>query len=108
MEKTLTGFGSLGFFETKVPDLGLSAAIKGSSAKLSIKNKGGLPLPVHLTFLLADGSVAEKHMGADVWKDKSTLDLKVKFDQPISQVALGAADIPDADRSDNKHVEDVR
>ncbi len=107
--KDLDWFWQPWFFEALVPDLGFeSVALSGNSAKLTIENKGGMPLPVHLTFVLADGSVEERHESPEVWKEKDSINLKFKFDQPVKQVALGGPTIPDADRSDNLHQVEVR
>lgn len=91
------------FFWQGYPDLALEdVAIKGKKAKLRVTRPGGLPLPIHLTFLLKDGTEQQAHYTALAWKDGTeAVELKFRFKEAIEQIKLGGADIPDVHPSDN-------
>ena len=91
------------FFETKTPDLALSAvAAKGKSLKATITNKGGLPLPVYLTVTYEDGRTLRVNYPASVWKaGNATFEAKFAVEAQVKSIDLGGELVPDVAKADN-------
>jgi hypothetical protein len=86
------------------PDLSIDAvSIASGSAHITIRNKGGIPLPVEITVLYADGTSDIKHYTAAVWEfnDTQTFDVPVKTDKQVTIINLGNKAIPDSHHQDN-------
>ena len=104
-EQDLSWFWKPWFFETGVPDLAIKPVkIKGKKANLMIENKGTIPVPIHLTVTLKDGTKEEIHETAAVWKDGAkTWEFNRKFSKPVKTIKLGASYIPDVNSKDNSY-----
>lgn len=91
------------FFETKYPDLSLTAIHTKERISLSVSNKGGLPLPVKIKFYYEDGTseiVYDKN--ADEWRDgKVGILTIIKPKAKVKKIELGNTQIPDANLNDN-------
>ncbi|WNJ21083.1 M1 family metallopeptidase [Pontibacter sp. G13] len=91
------------FFESPTPDLKLRLIDrKKKNISLVIQNKGGMPVPVHLSFELANGQTIEKHLSPAVWKNQRELEITESFDAKVQRITLGRYDIPDSYPKDNK------
>ena len=86
------------------PDLSIKKVERsGSGTKITIENKGGLPLPVYLTIISA-GKKSILKFTAEVWKDgekEMTFTTQISFSE-ISKVVLGNEFIPDKFKGDNE------
>ncbi len=103
--QNLNWFWKAWYFEQGIPDLSItSASYKDGECSVTIKNTGGLPLPILLQFTLQDGSKVEYDVPADTWKDgkKETLITK-EIKLPVTEIKLGNREIPDANSLDNKY-----
>jgi cyclophilin family peptidyl-prolyl cis-trans isomerase len=91
------------FFETKYPDLSLTALYTNEGVSLSVSNKGGLPLPVKIKFYYEDETseiVYDKN--ADEWKDGNAEILTIiKPTAKVKKIELGSTQIPDANEKNN-------
>jgi len=106
MDEDLAWFWKPWFFEIAWPDMAV-ASVKNSSGtyEISIKNKGGLPLPIELTINYVNGSIENISESVKVWKvgdDIVTIHHKTK--KQIREIKLGNNRIPDTFGSDNKKV----
>jgi hypothetical protein len=102
-EENLNWFWTPWFFENKYPDLSLkSEKGNGEEILLTVKNTGGIPLPVKIKAYYSDGSyeyiINEK---ASVWKNSSELSRSIKPKSRIIKFELGAPQIPDVDLQNN-------
>ncbi len=101
--KDLNWFWDKWFFSWAYPDLAIEKVEKDRSvAKVTIENKGGLPLPVYLTIFSA-GSTSVIKYSAEVWKDDTrefTFPVKFSVGQ-ISKIELGNEFIPDKFKANN-------
>ncbi len=102
--KNLNWFWNKWFFEWVYPDLSINKVEKsGTGSKITIENKGGLPLPVYLTITFSSGKKSIIKSTAEVWKDGKTFisfQTKASFAQ-ISTIELGNEFIPDKFKKDN-------
>ena len=91
------------FFETKYPDLSLTAIHTKEGVSLSVSNKGGLPLPVKIKFYYEDGTseiVYDKN--ADWWRNgKVGILTIIKPKTKVKKIELGNSQIPDVNLNDN-------
>ena len=91
------------FFETKYPDLSLSADKRKDGVSVNISNKGGLPLPIKIKFYYEDGTnelVYDKN--ADEWKDgKVGILTIIKPKTNLKRIELGSTQTPDVNLKDN-------
>jgi hypothetical protein len=101
--KNLNWFWNKWFFGWAYPDLSINKVEQsGTGTKVTIENKGGLPLPVYLTIFLNDKPTVIKST-ADVWKDeKKEMTFFIKNSlKEISKIVLGNKFIPDKLNDDN-------
>ena len=91
------------FFENKYPDLSLKAKTDGSGVRLTITNKGGLPLPVKVKFYYSDGSeeVIFDKTASEWKKGNSELSALVPVKKKVIKIELGNSRVPDVDLRDN-------
>ncbi|MDQ6890679.1 MAG: hypothetical protein M3Z56_10440, partial [Bacteroidota bacterium] len=86
------------------PDLAIKKAERSADgSKITIENKGGLPLPVYLTIITASGNKSILKATAEIWKDgkkEITFDSKNKLTDILS-IVLGNEFIPDKNKKDN-------
>ena len=81
------------------------AKVSGSTgrSKITIQNKGGLPVPVYLTISLSSGKEQVLRLSAEIWKDskkETTMNVKIPLGE-ISQIVLGNEFIPEKNEKDN-------
>lgn len=92
------------FFEHKYPDLSLSYKIADNGeSEVSIKNKSGMPVPVKVKAIYADGSeeiIYDKT--AKQWSE-GNVELKAEFKPKgkLVKLELGNPQIPDVNTTDN-------
>ena len=101
--KNLNWFWNKWFFEWVYPDLSINKVEKsGTGSKITIENKGGLPVPVYLTVIIKEAKIVLKNT-AEVWKDgRNEITFQIKY--PVSQISiirLGNEFIPDKFMQDN-------
>lgn len=99
----LSWFWEPWFFDTKAPDLAMrNAKLKKKKFNCTIENKGGVPIPIHLTYTFEDGSQKQERISARVWKNKErNYEIQRSFSKRLKKVKLGAKDIPDKNRGNN-------
>jgi hypothetical protein len=102
--KNLDWFWNKWFFGWAYPDLAIKNIEPGKDGtKITVENKGGLPLPVYLTITMAPGKTAVIKFTAGVWENDVTqmvFNAKISFKE-ISKVELGNEFIPDKYKADN-------
>ncbi|KAA9038500.1 M1 family metallopeptidase [Ginsengibacter hankyongi] len=101
--RNLNWFWQKWFFEWAYPDLSIKNVEKsGAGSKITIENKGGLPLPVYLTITYSGKIIVIKYT-AVVWKDgKTVMSLQTKLPfSVIDKVKLGNEFIPDKFEKNN-------
>ena len=101
--KNLDWFWKKWFYEWVYPDLAISKVEQSNgAAKITIINKGGLPVPVYLIISVDKGEPKTIHFGADVWKDgKTEFVATQKFSSKIIAITLGNDLTPDKNEVDN-------
>lgn len=95
--KNLNWFWKKWFFEWVYPDLSIKSVEKfENGSKITIENKGGLPLPVYIT-ITSLGKKSFIKSSAEIWKDgKSTMSFQTKLPfAAINKIELGNEYIPD-------------
>ena len=96
--KNLDWFWQRWFFGWEYPDLSIKNVAKnGSQAKITIENKGGLPVPIYLTIISKSGEKTIQKYTAGVWEngDKEKSLIVPKSYSDISEIKLGNEFIPD-------------
>ncbi|MEO8820970.1 MAG: M1 family metallopeptidase [Ginsengibacter sp.] len=102
--KNLNWFWQRWFFGWQYPDLSIKNVEKeGSNVKVTIENKGGLPVPVYLTIISKDGGKSVEKFTAEVWKsgEKDKSFTISKSYSSIAEIKLGNEFIPDKYESNN-------
>lgn len=91
------------FFEPGYPDLAVkNISATESPAKITVENKGTLPVPVYLRITYADGTSEVVQQSVGVWEDgQKEIVLDVPDGKAILRVELGNLQIPDVDLSNN-------
>jgi hypothetical protein len=92
------------FFETKYPDLTLTASKKkNGKINLKISNKGKLPVPILVKFYYDDGtSEIILLKNSDIWKnDKNYFVQNFQPKKKLLKIELGTSQIPDVNLKDN-------
>ncbi|MCI4670835.1 MAG: M1 family metallopeptidase [Bacteroidia bacterium] len=91
------------FFETLTPDLAMTdLKVKKKKINCVVENKGGLPIPINLTYVFEDGKQEEERISAAVWRDgNKTYEIQRSFSKKVKKVKLGATDIPDKNKLNN-------
>ena len=70
--------------------------------KITVTNKGGLPVPVYLTISFDKGEPKTVHYGADIWKDgKTEFVITQKITSKVTFLRLGNDLTPDKNGDDN-------
>ncbi len=87
------------FYDWVYPDLAINKVEQNNgAAKITISNKGGLPVPIYLIIWFDEGKPKTVHFGADVWKDgKTEFVVTQKLTSKITSVKLGNDLTPDKD-----------
>ncbi|HXR84623.1 MAG TPA: M1 family metallopeptidase [Hanamia sp.] len=102
--KDLNWFWNRWFFGWEYPDLSIKKVEKDKNGfKITIENKGGLPVPVYLTIFSGDGKKSIEKYTAEVWKnaDKEKTFVISKPFSSIGKIELGNELIPDKYQSNN-------
>jgi hypothetical protein len=92
------------FEQFAYPGLAIAGVnIEKSLAHVSVKNTGGIAVPVDITLLYSDGSKDVKHFSAAVWENKNqdTFDVAVSPGKQVKQITLGSKTYPDIHKKDN-------
>jgi len=91
------------FFETKYPDLSLSADKRKDGVSISISNKGGLPVPIKIKFYYDDGTDAVVYdKTASAWKDGNIgITTFIPSKKNVIKIELGSTQTPDVNLKDN-------
>ncbi|MDE3211693.1 MAG: peptidase, partial [Bacteroidota bacterium] len=101
--QNLDWFWNKWFFGWSYPDLSIrSVTPQGYETLITVENKGGLPLPVHLTLKTSDSVLVVKST-AEVW-DQGQHIHQYRVEVPmhkITEISLGDSYIPDKYPSDN-------
>jgi hypothetical protein len=100
----LNWFWKRWFFGWEYPDLAIKKVEKNkSNFKITIENKGGLPIPVFLNIFSKDGKESVEKYTAKVWKngDKEKTFVISKPFSSIAKIELGNEFIPDKYKSNN-------
>ncbi len=85
----------------------LDQAIEGvesaeGSTRIRLTNREGLVMPTHLRIELADGSVVEKRLPAEIWARSDEFTLELTLDGVPVKVSLDPAGmLPDVDRTND-------
>jgi hypothetical protein len=92
------------FYGTGYPDLALTdVKIKNKKVSFVVEKVGDVPIPIALEIEFEDGSTKEEYISARVWSDGQTKYIyENKFEDKVLKVSLGAKDIPDKKKSNNK------
>jgi aminopeptidase N len=102
--QNLNWFWNRWFFGWEYPDLSIKNVEKDkNNFKITIENKGGLPVPVYLTIFSKDGKSFVQKYTAEVWKngDKEKTFVISKPFSSIDKIELGNEFIPDKFESNN-------
>ncbi len=106
--KDLNWFWQRWFFGLEYPDLAIkNVKSYGKDTKITIKNKGGLPLPVYVTITSLSGDKSIQKFTAEKWKDgKSEMSFIIKMPiSNISKIVLGNEFIPEKYDRDNSWIQ---
>ncbi len=96
-QQNLNWFWNRWFFGWQYPDLAIKKVERtANETKITIANKGGLPVPVYLTIIFKDGKKAIEKYTAEVWKDNNekTFSISTPYSS-IAEIKLGNEFIPD-------------
>ena len=102
--KNLNWFWQRWFFGWQYADLSIKNVEKeGNNVKVTIENKGRLPVPVYLTIISKDGGKLIEKFTAEVWKngEKDKTFPILKSYSSIAEIKLGNEFIPDKYESNN-------
>ncbi len=102
--KDLNLFWQKWFFGLDYPDLSVKKVERsGKGSKITIRNKGGLPLPVYATLTSLSGEETIIKFTAETWKDgKKEMSFLTKIPlNEISKIVLGNEFIPEKFDKDN-------
>ena len=102
--QNLNWFWQRWFFGWEYPDLSIKKVEKyKNNFKITIENKGGLPVPVYLTVFSKDGRSFVQKFTAEVWKngDKEKTFVISKQFSSVSKIELGNEYIPDKYENNN-------
>ncbi len=86
------------FFEMSYADLSVK---KNNDKSFVIENKGGVPVPVHLTIEFEDGSSQKMNLPASLWKNGNKKFVSQFYDLKIKRLVLDTVLTPDAFPKDN-------
>jgi aminopeptidase N len=102
--QNLNWFWNRWFFGWEYPDLSIKKVEKEkTNLKITIENKGGLPVPVYLSIISKDGKKSLEKYTAQIWKngEKEKTFVISKPYSSVSKIELGNEFIPDKDKSNN-------
>lgn len=100
--KELDWFWKPWFFDLGYPDLAITEVNEDKSGhRVTVMNKGTMPVPVRLYVKYDDGSSETIHKKAEVWKEQSALEIMLDTKAKISLISLGGMYVPDSYPGDN-------
>ncbi len=101
--KNLNWFWKKWFYDTGVPDLGISKVSQtGDQKQIIVEMAGSKPVPVDLTISFADGSTKKIHQTITVWeKGNKTTTIKFTSTKKIIKAELGSSHVPDVNKKNN-------
>ncbi len=99
----LNWFWDAWFFKQGWIDLAITdVKVQNESYLITIENKGGIPVPVDLNFIYADGETGVVRMNADCWKQNlKSYTYNLKSAKEIKQVYIDEEHLPDKNPEDN-------
>ncbi|MBA2406918.1 MAG: M1 family metallopeptidase [Chitinophagales bacterium] len=102
--KDLNWFIKPWFFEAGYPDLAFKdVSFMKDKWKVVVQQKGTIPVPVFLTFILDNNSTLQVNATAEVWKDgKAEFVIEKSLSGKLKEVKLGSSYIPDVNHKDNR------
>lgn len=104
--KKLDWFWKPWFFDLGYPDLAITEVKDDESGhRVTVMNKGTMPVPVRLYVKYEDGSSETIRKKAEVWKEQSTIEIKLDTQSKISFISLGGMYVPDSYPGDNLYGE---
>ncbi len=103
----LSWFWKPWFYEFGYPDLSIEK-VKYENGKVyvSVKKTGRIPVRVHLEALYSDGGKETFDANTRVWKENDIAVFEIDVKEKPAEIDLGAMDIPDVNRKDNKYILD--
>jgi len=91
------------FFEFGAPDLEVEKVSNIRNTYIIKINKlGKIPVPVKVELFFDDGTSATHYESCKIWKNKSSLEVKINSEKKAIKVTVGGATIPDIDKKNNK------
>ncbi len=99
----LSWFWKPWFYDFGYPDLALTNATQNEGLwSVTVQKTGDMPVPVNVTFTLADSSTVQIQASAAIWKDGAAERIfRKKIGQPVLKVELGDPHIPDVNPENN-------
>lgn len=95
------------FFQTGYPDPELSQVDleANNQVRILVKQNGNIPVPLMLTIRFEDDSQQIIRKSARIWQDGATQkEILLNFDQPVVSIQLGDSKIPDANKDNNRWI----
>ncbi|MBR0560321.1 M1 family metallopeptidase [Neokomagataea anthophila] len=92
------------YFENAAPDYAVTMLKMQTNGqvKVGVANYGNLPLPVHLRLQYADGTMSDRILPTETWRQDSAVVLTLPVEKKVVSATLDPdVMIPDVDRSDN-------
>jgi len=103
--KNLDWFWQRWFMQKGETDLAITNVKTGGKPNVTIKNVGGMPLPVDLLITFADGSTQNIYQSIAIWENgNSTVTIPLPKGKDITKITLGSAHVPDSNKKDNEWV----
>ncbi len=91
------------FLEFHTMDLALAGYREGKEALyVTIRNEGGLPLPIPLEVELEDGSTRYFKFNPVLWKEGDEVELEVPVEEKVRSICLRWEDFRDVDPKDDR------
>lgn len=98
--KDLNWFWKPWFFEIAEADLELN--FNELSKKITVKNIGGIPIPIKLQLEFKSGEIKEIYTSAEVWQNTSIFEFDEIIEGELSKIILGNDQIPDNNNLNNE------
>jgi len=101
--ENLNWFWKPWFFDFGYPDLAIKdVKVEGKFADIIIEKIGVIPIPIKITVYSKEGEETSVTKQADIWADgKTEVSIKVKSNNPITEIKLGSDHIPDSVQDNN-------
>ena len=92
------------FYEKGWADLELSQINLSEDQKLTLEitNVGGLPVPVHVSVIKRDGTLINRKINTNVWKENPpSIEVVLEDIENYKSVTIGNPNVPDKDNTNN-------